>query len=64
MEKGWYVPKIRGGKVSHFFNSKGRSRCGHVKITDNKFRSEDPGMYRCQSCRTWLEAYGEDDERE
>lgn len=66
--KGWYIPKKRGGKIAHFINSKGRSRCGGVKVEEGKYRSDSEsfgkGTYRCQKCLSWLKAYGEDDDRE
>jgi len=68
MEKGWYIPKIRGGKTAHWINSRGRSRCGGVKITNENYRSDldtfGRGTFRCQKCISYLESYGEDDTRE
>ena len=67
MDKGWYIPKQRGGKMAHFFNSHGRSRCGTVKVENGNFRSDSETFgiegknrtHRCAKCLSWLKAYGE-----
>ena len=69
MEKGWYILKKRGGKIAHFFNSYGRSRCGTVKIKGENFRSDNETFgiegekrtYRCAKCLSWLKVYGENE---
>ena len=64
MEKGWYV--TNGGKMAHWINSKGRSRCGAIKGTFNAVNDSKTfgcGSYRCKKCLFWLKAYGEDDDR-
>jgi hypothetical protein len=64
MIKGWYILKKRGKGTAHFFNSKGRSRCGNRKILDENFRPEDEKTNRCEKCKMLLYAYGEVDDRE